>query len=519
MPYRPLIHALLLVALLSLPLASAAPGRAAPAGPATRIILMIADGWGANHLAATNRYTGATPEYQQWPRHWVATYPAGGGYDPTEAWRSFTYVLLNPTDSAAAATALATGQKTANGRISTTSDGSTRLLTLAEAARGQSKAVGAVSTVPLSHATPGGWLAHNESRANGFAIADEELFGDPNSTGSPTESHYAGGRGPTLPPADVVIGAGHPAWTGGGNYVNMRIRDRLAAESGQPGKPLFVERIAGRGDGGARLLAAATMPTVTQLVGLFHHEYRLADLSATSIENATLAEMARAALLVLDRNPGGFVLMIEGGAVDWGAHANRMSQVIGEQRDFDAAVQAVIDWVEDPTTTSDWSNTLLIVTGDHETGYLTAAPGHFPDEPLGEVSPRTLALEKSVVGSGGRRASWEDSDSDGAIDPTETVYWAWNSGGHANTLIPLYARGPGAASLESHATATDPVRGPYLDNTAIFTVMESAMIGVPTAITTPTIRSGPRTLWRHPSLVVGLIALGLALLARRHRGG
>ena len=166
--------------------------------------------------------------------------------------------------------------------------------------------------------------------------------------------------------------------------------------------------------------------------------------------------------------------MIEGGAVDWAGHSNNMDLMIGELMDFNEAVDAVIDWVN--TNDSAWANTLLIVTSDHETGYLTPGPGIFQDQPLGEVSDDTLALEKIIANSGGRRASWLDADSDSVIDSGELVYWAWNSGVHTNTLVPLYARGVGAELFDTYATSSDPVRGSYLDNTNVFSTM-AKMVG------------------------------------------
>jgi alkaline phosphatase len=79
----------------------------------------------------------------------------------------------------------------------------------------------------------------------------------------------------------------------------------------------------------------------------------------------TLEEMTRAALNILDDDPDGLFLMIEGGAVDWAAHANQSGRMIEEHMDFDRAVQAVVDWVN---ANSNWGETLLIVTNDHETG-------------------------------------------------------------------------------------------------------------------------------------------------------
>ena len=275
-----LIIAMTLVAWRA-PAAGAACGGGSPAAtPAARyVILLIGDGMGANHLAAANRYTGSAPAYQAWLHTWISTFPAGGGYDGAQAWANFAYVLGGPTDSAAAATALYTGVKTANIRISAATGGG-RLTSITDKARAQGRAVGAVSSVQISHATPGAWIAHNASRANGFAIADEGLWGDPNTTGTVLASpYYAGGLGVTLPPVDVLIGGGHPAW-GGGSYVNTAMRDKLAAESGAAGAFTFVERRAGQGDGGVRLLAAASALTGDPPGGAVRRERRQSALSA-----------------------------------------------------------------------------------------------------------------------------------------------------------------------------------------------------------------------------------------------
>jgi alkaline phosphatase len=451
-------------------------GSAANAQVARYIIILVADGWGINQIEATNAYTNNTPVYQSWAQHWVSTFPVGGNYDPTQAWANFDYVETGITDSAAAATALYTGVKTDNGKISVSASNQ-RLFSIADKARSLGKAVGAVSSVYISHATPGAWYAHNDDRDNGFAIADEGLFGDPNTTSAPNDdSRYGGGHGPTLPPVDVLIGAGHPYWQGD-DFVNLSIYDKLVAESGQFGASTFVERIAGSPDGGSRLLSVANDPTVTRLVGLFggtggNLDYRLADGSGYDPENPTLEEMTKASISVLSRDPEGYVLMIEGGAVDWSNHDNNMDHMIGEMIDFNSAVQAVIDWVDDPANTSSWSNTLVIVTGDHEAGYLTAGPGVFAGQPLGEVSENTLTKEKTIE-STGRRASWEDLNNNDEIDDSEAVYWAWNSDGHTNSLIPLYAKGVGVELFDTYATGSDPVRSAYLDNTDVFRVMDA----------------------------------------------
>ncbi|MDR4496313.1 MAG: alkaline phosphatase, partial [Candidatus Scalindua sp.] len=309
------------------------------------IILMIADGCGVKHIEATNVYTGSVPAYQtdpNWVKHWVSTYPSGGSYNGFLYWdTNFNYVLApaSVTDSAASATALYTGNKTANSRICVSAGVGTRLYNLGEKAKDNCIASGAITTVPLSHATPGAWTSHNDNRANGYAIADEGLFEDPNTTGNSVEPLYAGGHGPTIPRTDVVIGDGFNA-----SYVNTAIRNMLSSENGNPGKHDLVQWLSGQ-NGANNLINKANNTNVTRLAGLFKHVYHKANGSGFDSQNPTLADSTNAALKVLSRNPNGFVLMIEGGAVDWAGHTNIMDDMIGEKKDFDAAVQAVIDWV------------------------------------------------------------------------------------------------------------------------------------------------------------------------------
>ena len=160
----------------------------------------------------------------------------------------------------------------------------------------------------------------------------------------------------------------------------------------------------------------------------------------------TLAEMTMAAFNVLDNNPNGFVVMIEGGAVDWAGHANQPGRLIEEQIDFDLAVEAVIDWVQ---KNSNWGETLLIITGDHETGYVTG--------PNSGANGATL---------------WNPLVNNGAgVLPG----MQFNSGDHTNTVIPFFAKGDDARWFNTAATASDPVYGSYIDNTDIGKVIFSVL--------------------------------------------
>jgi alkaline phosphatase len=161
----------------------------------------------------------------------------------------------------------------------------------------------------------------------------------------------------------------------------------------------------------------------------------------------TLTEMALGALNVLDDDPDGFFLMIEGGAVDWACEENQTGRLIEEQISFNQAVEAVVEWIE---THHRWDDTLLIVTSDHETGYITG-PGSGLDLPDGDVTRTWRPLENRGKG--------------------KVPGMEWHSDEHTNSLVPMYAKGCGSARFVALADETDPVRGLYLDNTEIGLVM------------------------------------------------
>ncbi len=102
--------------------------------------------------------------------------------------------------------------------------------------------------------------------------------------------------------------------------------------------------------------------------------------------------------------------------------------------DFEGAVEAVRDWVN---KNSNWTETLLIITGDHETGYLWG-PGSNP--------------------------TWEPIVNNGKGNLPGMQY---NSPNHTNSLMIFTAKGYGAQNIRMYADQWDPVRGWYLDNTEL----------------------------------------------------
>jgi alkaline phosphatase len=169
---------------------------------------MVTDGAGYNAFNITSYYEygklGNQP-YDEFPVQLSCTTDAlkrNGermGYDPKQYWSDFDYGLEYYTDSAAAVTALCTGEKTLPGRIATDKDDNP-LETIAEIADKQSKNTGVVTTVYFSHATPAGVYAHNISRNNLEEISKEMIL----------ESGL-----------DVIMGCGHPWYNNDGQKLPM----------------------------------------------------------------------------------------------------------------------------------------------------------------------------------------------------------------------------------------------------------------------------------------------------------
>jgi alkaline phosphatase len=407
------------------------------------VIVMISDGCGYNHITASSLYQFGRPDgwaYQQFPVCLgMAHFPNGSSYDPALAWSDFAYVKKGVTDSAAAATAMATGVKTYNGAIGVGPD-KQPVPNILERAEEVGMASGVVTSVPFCHATPAGFLAHNEGRGNYCEIANAMLASR----------------------AEVIMGAGHPLYDDSGK---LRAEAKYTYIAQPQWEQLGAGTVASDADGDgtpdawklmqtkAEFEALAQGDTPKRVVGIAQvgstlQEGRAGDTKADAFTvpfNSNvpdLGQMTLAAFNVLDNDPDGFCIMIEGGAVDWASHSNLSGRTIEEETDFSKAVDAVIAWVE---AHSNWDETLLIVTGDHETGYLTG-PGSDPEW-------------KPLVNNG-----------QGHMPGME-----WHYGSHTNSLVPLFAKGATAPRFTQMIVQRDPIRGPYVDNTSIAKVVFEAL--------------------------------------------
>ena len=452
---------------------------------AKNIILLISDGCGYYHVDAASIYQygeAGTQAYEHFPVLFAMVTSMvivdslsnviEMDYDPDQAWHSFEYVKKNYTDSAASATAMSTGVKTYNGAIGV--DPKRRPLRhITDFAEELGKSTGVVTSVQWSHATAAGFVAHNESRHSYLAIAVEMILDSS---------------------CEVIMGCGHPLfdcdghstnapeykYVGSANVWNGLVNgaanfdidgdgaiDRVLQDVDNDSEPDPWTLIQIRSDfqwlmsgpTPKRVLGIPQVHSTLQYNRTVAKNEELQQTEETPYSTPftktvpTLEEMTRAALNVLDNNPDGFFLMVEGGAVDWAAHGHNNARLIEEQIDFNRSVDAVIQWTE---ANSNWDETLVIVTGDHETGYLTGpGSGLRANDPHAEPSP---PVWHPLVNNGA-----------GNLPGME-----WHSGSHTNSLIPLYAKGNGSEFFRKYIIGIDPVYGPYVDNTAVAKVMRQS---------------------------------------------
>jgi alkaline phosphatase len=380
------------------------------------------------------------------------------------------------TDSASAATAMATGFKTDSGNIAwlpgDPPDGA--IPTIAEELRNTTgAAIGVVSTVPFSHATPAAFVSHNTSRSAYYTglkgtkelgIADEIIL-------------------KTKP--DLVIGGGsplldNPDFDTKKGYISESLCRALRTSPDY----VFVERKPGQ-DGGAALAAAAAAAgrEGRKLFGLFGGKGGNFDVAQVddspgrpavrpgSEENPSLAEATEAALDFLGRDPDGFFLVVEQGDIDWANHDNDFKAMIGSVADLDQAVLAALAFVDRPGDAIDWTNTVLLVTADHATGGLFHEAGvllGLGDLPCqiarvdeGEEAPPRTGSDRGV-GANGAVIKAPGYASPYVYPDGEVTY---STAGHTNELVNLAVTGAGTREFMRLRGTWYP--GPILDNTQI----------------------------------------------------
>jgi alkaline phosphatase len=334
------------------------------------------------------------------------------------------------TDSAAAATAIATGIKTTNGAVSIDPAGRPRT-TLLELAKRAGKSVGLVTTCQVTDATPAAFGAHVIHRSDQSEVARQYL-------------HESG--------VDVILGGGAAWWRPEGapdpfGSDAPRLQGRgTAGDLVADAAHLGYRQVSNAGD----LVRAANDRGVARLLGLFAAQEMFEQAAegegGSYVPAVTLAEMTGAAVEILSRNPEGFFLMVEESAIDRMAHRNNAPLTLKGVLELDRAVQVALAYAEqDPET-------LVIVTADHETGGMAvagSADAPYPYEPGGGLLDTLLA--------------GEDGPFPVADEPFGFVV-GWATTGHTAATVPLTATGPGAEALAG-----------FYENTRLFEVVAESL--------------------------------------------
>ena len=235
------------------------------------------------------------------------------------------------TDSASAGTAIATGNKTLSGVINMDVSKTRSFKTIAEYAHEAGMKVGIISTVTLNHATPASFYAKVPSRGEMYDIAVQLANSNFEYYGGGSIDQRTGMNGDRMDAVDI-------ARTNGFIYVDtMEAFNALKPGSG---KVIAVS---------PRLQDSGAMP--------YEIDRKQGELS--------IVDYTRKGIELLE-NPNGFFMMIEGGKIDWAGHANDAGALIHDVLAMDAAIGVALDFAQKYPR-----ETLIVVTGDHETGGMT----------------------------------------------------------------------------------------------------------------------------------------------------
>lgn len=402
------------------------------------IFYFIGDGMGPSHVLGTELYLGelqgviGRPQklcFTQFPESaFVTTYSATNGV----------------TDSAASGTALSTGSKTYNSAIGVDCD-TLPVYSVAAHLAAKGMAIGVATTVPINHATPSAFYAHNMSRHNYDSIAP------------------------------WMLKAGYDFYAGGDVKGSSETRDIVYGKAQEQGYAI------------ARGYSDYKKKAGTAEKMMLYQEKVSTELPYAINRNSndlTLAQITAAGIDFLDgKSKKGFFMMIEGGKIDYAAHNDDGATVFQEVLDLNAAVEVALEFYKKHK-----DETLIIVTADHGTGGIVL--GYRGDYTLNlkALSSQKVSVERMIeilqqekettwgrveelvkenIGTGLREK--HNADEKVTVDyelakriAYEAVYdlnrkaaLSWASYNHSGTFVPLFAIGRGAEMFNGVIDNTD----------------------------------------------------------------
>jgi len=289
------------------------------------VFYFIGDGMAMPQITATEIFKGTLSSNNPMNKESLSSsvFP-NQGMQATHSMNSFI------TDSAAAGTALATGHKTDNDVLGMDPTKKIKFRTMAEMAKEKGMKVGIVSSASIDHATPASFYAHESSRNNFYEIET------------------------------AMITSGFDYFAGGG---------LLQPTGKKHDKPNILDNAK---QNGYKIVndQAAIMKLTKNDGKVLAFSSDLADGAAMQYsidrnDRISLADYTQKGIEILD-NPNGFFMMVEGGKIDWSSHANDGATTVRDVLAFDSAImEAMKFYAIHP------NETLIVVTGDHETGGMT----------------------------------------------------------------------------------------------------------------------------------------------------
>ncbi|MCA4156236.1 alkaline phosphatase [Priestia megaterium] len=356
---------------------------------AKNVILFVGDGMGTDHRDAIRlAAVGANGKLA------MDDMPAVGRVH-TSSGNSFV------TDSAAAATAMASGVKSYNGAIGVNMKGKP-VQTVLEKAKLAGKTTGLVTTSQVTDATPAAFGAHVKDRSAQSDIAKQYLENSK---------------------VDVILGGGEDYWYTKGNegaHPDAPPEDKTEGSKGTQGN--LVNKAQKLGYTYVNNENELKYAKGTKLLGLFANEemFQQAPGGQGDVYNpqVSLKDMTKKAINTLSQNKKGFFLVVEEEAIDEMAHNNNAELMIKAGKQLDDTVKMAKAYAKTHP------DTLVLVTADHATG--------------------GLALEKvDNKDNGGDEASNEDGPF--AIAHSKEQFVAdWTTEEHTSSDVPLNAMGAGS---------------------------------------------------------------------------
>lgn len=347
------------------------------------IFLFIGDGMGAAQAGVTESYLSYTKGKLGGEELCFSGFPVLGTCTTYSADHQITC-------SSASGTAISCGQKTNNGYLGVDPEGN-RLTSIAYILKDRGYKIGVMSSVPVNHATPGAFYAHNTDREDYYSISMEIPESGFDFFGGSGFLQFNGKDGNDTPTPEVLESKGYEVCFG-----EKEFREKMDSTD----HIVFIQP-SGK-DSNA-------------------DNYEVEEIKE---EDSRLAQMLQMGLdFLTDDQP--FFIMCEGGEIDWAAHANQTMPMIDAVLRFNEAVETAYSfYLEHP------DETLILVTADHETGGITLGCN-------GSYGVDWKVLEDAYKAEGAPENEEENSRLNAA-----GIGWTTNN--HTGSPVPIYAIGYGS---------------------------------------------------------------------------